>query len=253
MHCRWIITAGFAYFIFKTSLPTAMIIGACLSPTDPVLAASVLSKSKFSSRVPARLRYMLSAESACNDGVSFPFLYVGLAIFKEATTSEAIKEWFLVTILWQCTFGITIGIILGKIANFTLRFSDKKSYISRSSFVVFYLLMAALSVGVGSVLGSDDFLVAFGAGVYVAPLSHLPPIKTNIQIAALQMTAGSVARPKPPSFPKLSTCYSTRHYSCISVPSSLGNPSRREISHPSSPPADSCYSSSSYFYSAAFL
>lgn len=142
-----------------------MILGACLSPTDPVLAASVLSKSKFSARVPRRLRNMLSAESASNDGISFPFLYVGLAIFKESTTGDAIKEWFLITVLWQCAFGITAGIILGKCANYILRFSDKRGYISRSSFVVFYLLMAALSVGVGSVLGSDDFLVAFGAGV----------------------------------------------------------------------------------------
>jgi len=142
-----------------------MIIGACLSPTDPVLAASVLSKSKFSKRVPARLRNMLSAESACNDGVSFPFLYVGLSVFKESTASDAIKEWFLITILWQCALGITVGLVLGKTANRLLRFSDRKEYINRSSFIVFYLLMAVLSVGVGSVLGSDDFLVAFGAGV----------------------------------------------------------------------------------------
>jgi NhaP-type Na+/H+ or K+/H+ antiporter len=33
-----------------------MIIGACLSPTDPVLAASVLAKSRFSDRVPKRLK-----------------------------------------------------------------------------------------------------------------------------------------------------------------------------------------------------
>jgi NhaP-type Na+/H+ or K+/H+ antiporter len=67
-----VITALFAYLIFQTSVPTAFIIGACLAPTGPVLAASVLSKSSFSERVPKRLKHLLSAESACNDGVSFP-------------------------------------------------------------------------------------------------------------------------------------------------------------------------------------
>jgi sodium/hydrogen antiporter len=33
-----------------------MIIGACLSPTDLVLAASVLAKSRFSDRVPSRIK-----------------------------------------------------------------------------------------------------------------------------------------------------------------------------------------------------
>ncbi|PQE29877.1 na(+) h(+) antiporter 2 protein [Rutstroemia sp. NJR-2017a WRK4] len=166
MTLSWSITALFAYFIFKTSIPTALIIGACLSPTDPVLAASVLSKSRFSDRVPARLRHLLAAESACNDGVSFPFLYIGLVVFTtKGGFGPALKEWFLITILWQCVLGIVTGLIIGNVANRLLRFSSSRNYISRPSFIVFYLLLAILSVGIGSILGSDDFLVAFGAGV----------------------------------------------------------------------------------------
>jgi NhaP-type Na+/H+ or K+/H+ antiporter len=165
MTFSWAITAFFAYFIFQTSVPTALIIGACLSPTDPVLAASVLSKSRFSERVPARLKHLLSAESACNDGVSFPFLYIGLVSLNYPSPGEAIKEWFLITILWQCVVGTTLGLIIGNCANRLLRFSDQRGYIGQPSFVVFYLLLAILCIGVGSTLGSDDFLVAFGAGV----------------------------------------------------------------------------------------
>jgi NhaP-type Na+/H+ or K+/H+ antiporter len=142
-----------------------MIIGACLSPTDPVLAASVLSKSKFSDRVPHRLKHMLSAESASNDGVSFPFLFVGLSIIAQSSGLDAFKQWILITILWQCTLGLAMGLIIGKTANLTLRFSEKRDYIGKASFMVYYLPLAVLAIGVGSCLGSDDFLVAFGAGV----------------------------------------------------------------------------------------
>ncbi|KAG4028564.1 hypothetical protein MFRU_020g00080 [Monilinia fructicola] len=165
MTASWAITALFAYFIFQTSVSTALIIGACLSPTDPILAASVLSKSRFSERVPPRIRHLLSAESACNDGVSFPFLYIGLVAFTNEGPGEAIKEWITITLLWQCAFGIVTGLVLGNVANRLLKFSNDHEYISRPSFVVFYLLLAILSVGIGSILGSDDFLVAFGAGV----------------------------------------------------------------------------------------
>lgn len=85
--------------------------------------------------------------------------------FKYSSPGEAIRQWFLITVLWQCTFGILLGLAIGTVANKALRFSDTRSYISQSSFVVFYLLLAIFSIGAGSILGSDDFLVAFGAGV----------------------------------------------------------------------------------------
>ncbi|CAN8105232.1 unnamed protein product [Discula destructiva] len=165
MTFSWAVTSLFAYLVFKVTAPTAMIIGACLSPTDPVLAASVLGESRFSDRVPKRLRNLLSAESACNDGASFPFLYIGLSIMETRTPGDAIKEWFFITVLYQCLLGLLIGYAIGRVANKSLRFSEERGYMSRPSLVVFYLLLAVLSVGVGSTLGLDDFLVTFGAGI----------------------------------------------------------------------------------------
>ncbi|KAF3763013.1 Sodium/hydrogen exchanger [Cryphonectria parasitica EP155] len=176
MIAAWAITALLAHLLFHCSIPTALLIGACLAPTDPVLAASVLGGSTFSSRVPPRLRRLLSAESASNDGTSFPFLYAGLAAFETwsaasntvTTTNNAasaIRDWLLVTVLYQCCLGLALGLLLGRAANFLLRFSEGHGYAGRPGLVAFYLLLAVLSVGIGSTLGLDDFLLAFGAGV----------------------------------------------------------------------------------------
>lgn len=165
MAFSWLITAFFVWAVLRgTSFTTALIISACLAPTDPVLAASVLAESKFSNRVPARLRHMLSAESGCNDGVSFPFLYVGLLLTTYPTVAEAAKEWVLGTILWQCSLGLLIGLAVGKGFNIALKMSEKRNTISPPAFLVFYFLLAIFAVGIGSTLGVDDFLVAFGAG-----------------------------------------------------------------------------------------
>ena len=51
MTFSFLITAMFVYLILHTPFTTALIISACLAPTDPVLAASVLAESRFSSRV----------------------------------------------------------------------------------------------------------------------------------------------------------------------------------------------------------
>ncbi|ROV95536.1 hypothetical protein VSDG_05341 [Cytospora chrysosperma] len=165
MTYSWAVTGLLARLVFGVRWPTAMIIGACLSPTDPVLAASVLGASRFSARVPKRLRDLLGAESACNDGASFPFLYVGLFIFQDRTAGAAWRDWVLITVLYQCVLGLLVGYAIGWVANWSLRFSEARGYISRPSLVVFYLLLAILCVGVGSTLGLDDFLVAFGAGI----------------------------------------------------------------------------------------
>lgn len=56
MSMSYLVTAFLVYFIAQTELLTAFIISACLAPTDPVLAASVLGNSHFSERIPKRLR-----------------------------------------------------------------------------------------------------------------------------------------------------------------------------------------------------
>ena len=160
----WLVCAALIYLIIRTEFTTALIIAACLTPTDPVLAASVLSNSRFSNRVPKRIRDLLSCESGCNDGISFPFLYIGLFAAIEASKGAAIKEFVLSTVLWQCLLGTTIGVLLGVIFEKVLRYSAGTQSISPAFFIVFYFLLAILSVGIGSTLGSDDFLIAFGAG-----------------------------------------------------------------------------------------
>lgn len=160
----WLICAGFCALLFKTDIATSLTVAACLTPTDPVLAASILSNSQFSQRIPKRIKDMLAAESGCNDGVSFPFLYVGIYALIQSDPASAVKEYFLITILWQCAFGIFIGLVIGTAFNRILRICEAKNYIDDAGLTVFYLLLAILSVGTGSILGSDDFLVAFGAG-----------------------------------------------------------------------------------------
>lgn len=160
----WLITAAFIFLLLKTDVATSLIISACLAPTDPVLAASVLADSHFSRRIPRRLRHLLSAESGCNDGVSFPLIFAGLYGLTKHSTGSAIKEWFLSTILWQCLLGLSAGLLIGHYANRALRFAQSRQYIESPSFLVFYFLLAIFSIGFGSIFGLDDFLVAFGAG-----------------------------------------------------------------------------------------
>ncbi|GAD98723.1 Na(+)/H(+) antiporter [Paecilomyces variotii No. 5] len=158
----WIVCALFIYLLFDTGIPAALIMSACLTPTDPVLAASVLESSED---MPARIKRLLSAESGSNDGVSFPFLYIGLFILKHGSAAEVVKSYLLVTILWQCICGITFGLLLGFGGNRALRSAHDHGLISPQYFSLFHIVMALFCLGLASTLGLDDFLLAFSAGV----------------------------------------------------------------------------------------
>lgn len=81
MFIGWMITAAFITLLIPglDFLP-ALVVAAGLTPTDPILAASVVGKGKFAQdHVPAHIRHILQAESGCNDGAAFPFLVSGRA------------------------------------------------------------------------------------------------------------------------------------------------------------------------------
>lgn len=182
MTAGWLICAGFIMLIFKTDIATAFTISACLTPTDPVLAASVLSNSQFSTRVPRRIRDLLSAESGCNDGVSFPFLFLGLSLLTKSTAGGVFKKWFLITILYQCIVGVILGIIIGHVFNWLYKFSHKRQMIGPASYIAFYLLAAVFCVGLASTIGVDDFLVAFCAGRGFSHGGNSPTENTTLPV-----------------------------------------------------------------------
>lgn len=160
----WVVSAAIIKAVLELKWSTSFVIAATLTPTDPVLSASVLGEAKFSTRVPKRIRHILAAESGCNDGTAFPFLYAALFFVTQKDWADWSKMFFLDVILWQCSLGIVVGAVIGLSANKALRFSEIRGYTQDATLFVFYFLLAIFSVGVGSTLGLDDFLVAFSSG-----------------------------------------------------------------------------------------
>lgn len=95
----WLVVSGLIYALIPgLSFLGALIVGACLTPTDPILAASVVGKGKFAQKhVPSHIRHLLQAESGSNDGAAFPFLYLAMFLnFREArSVGHAIGMWIV--------------------------------------------------------------------------------------------------------------------------------------------------------------
>lgn len=163
----WLITSLFIWWmITPLSWLESLMCAACVTATDPVLASSVVGKGKFAKRVPKHLRDLLSAESGCNDGMAFPFIYLSFyLIHYRPNTHEVAYHWFCETILYECVFGATYGVLIGYIGRHMIKWADRKGLIDRESFLVFYFVLALFCAGTGATLGTDDLLVGFAAGV----------------------------------------------------------------------------------------
>ncbi|KAJ9627629.1 Na+/H+ antiporter [Taxawa tesnikishii (nom. ined.)] len=163
----WLVTSLFIWALIpNVNWLDSLCIAACVTATDPVLASSVVGKGKFAKRVPKHLRDLLSAESGCNDGMAFPFIYLALYIIRYyGHPSEVAFHWFCYTILWECVWGATYGVIVGYIARRAVRYAHERDLIDRESFLVFYFVLALFCAGSGSLLGMDDLLIGFACGV----------------------------------------------------------------------------------------
>ncbi|KAK4693053.1 sodium/hydrogen antiporter, partial [Lecanoromycetidae sp. Uapishka_2] len=163
----WLITSLFIWWMIEPlSWLESLACAACVTATDPVLASSVVGKGKFAKRVPKHLRDLLSAESGCNDGMAFPFIYLSFYLITyRPHASEVAKHWFCNVILYECVFGATYGVLIGYIGRHMIKWADRRGLIDRESFLVFYFVLALFCAGTGATLGTDDLLVGFAAGV----------------------------------------------------------------------------------------
>ncbi|EEH49614.1 sodium/hydrogen antiporter [Paracoccidioides brasiliensis Pb18] len=163
----WLMTSLFIWWMVPPlTWLESLACAACVTATDPVLASSVVGKGKFAKRVPKHLRDLLSAESGCNDGMAFPFIYLAVYIIEYRPDSKAVAyHWICFTILYECIFGAFFGFMIGYIGRHAIKFAERKTLIDRESFLVFYFVLALFCAGSGSLLGMDDLLIGFAAGV----------------------------------------------------------------------------------------
>ncbi|KZV63910.1 hypothetical protein PENSPDRAFT_656941 [Peniophora sp. CONT] len=165
----WFVSAAFIYALIPDlSFLASLTIAACLTPTDPILAAAVIGGRYADKHVPAHLRHLLAAESGCNDGAAFPFLYIALYLLLDTTTGEAIKDWFLILWLYEIVFGVIFGALIGFGFRYLMKFCERKDLIDRQSYVAQYVSLALLTIGVCTMVGTDDLLAAFACGTAFA-------------------------------------------------------------------------------------
>jgi NhaP-type Na+/H+ or K+/H+ antiporter len=143
-------------------LGAAVLLGAILAPTDPVLASDV-QVSDPQDR--SRLRVALTGEGGLNDGTAFPFVMLGLGLMHLHPLGEFGLRWLLLDVLWAVGGGLAVGAALGTlmgrlVLHLRLRYQQALGY---DDFLALGLI--ALAYGLALLMVTYGFLAVFAAGV----------------------------------------------------------------------------------------
>ena len=155
--------AVFASLVMGLSFAAALLLGAILAPTDPVLAGDVGLGPPGESEEAEEPHFSLHTEAGLNDGFAAPFVLAGVLIATEGGTGW-IGEWVLVDVLYAIGGATVLGGLAGwAVAAATVRLRDRDFL--HEDFDAFVALAAVLIVyGAVEVVGAYGFVAVFCAG-----------------------------------------------------------------------------------------
>jgi sodium/hydrogen antiporter len=131
MGCMFLVAAVGVRVILGYSWINSLILGAILTPTDPVLIGTI-TNGKFADKyIPKRVRDLLAAESAANDALGFCFLYLPFYIDRHTSIGNQIGLYLLKIALYQIILGSLIGFLIGYATSRILQFSKRQGWIER--------------------------------------------------------------------------------------------------------------------------
>lgn len=128
------ITAFLGWSVLGFLLPTAILIGAVIAPTDPVLASDIgatkpgkeVESDADSAEQEGSIRFTLTSEAGLNDGLAFPFTYLAIVLASvslrvadidsdpRTLIVSALFEWLLVDFFYKIIAGVVMGYLIGK-------------------------------------------------------------------------------------------------------------------------------------------
>lgn len=154
------ITAGLAWLLLGLPLALAALLGACVAPTDPVLASSVVTGEPAERGLPERTRQLLSTESGVNDGLGLPLVLLGVAVLLGHSVGRSALDG-----TYQVVVAVVVGLVLGLVAGRAVNAALRRDDVDTGASLIFTLVLAVAALGVARLLHADGILAVFVTGL----------------------------------------------------------------------------------------
>ena len=170
--------------VWLLNLPVgaAVLLGAILAPTDPVLASDVQVANPHDRD---RLRFGLTGEGGLNDGTAFPFVMLGLGLLGLHELGDLQWRWWAVDVLWAVAGGLALGYALGTLVGRAIIYLRTQRLEALGSDEFIALGLIALTYGLALLTLTYGFLAVFAAGLALRRIDEPAAVATPESKAGL--------------------------------------------------------------------
>jgi len=164
-----VVLAGLAHALLGVGLAAALLLGAALAPTDPVLASDI-QVGPPGQGVEDEVRFSLTSEAGLNDGLAFPFVNLAIALALAAQGTEGggedwFYDWVAIDVVWKLAAGLVIGWAVGRGLGWLTFKLPNRTNLSGTGDGFVALGIMALSYGLTEMAHGYGFLAVFVAAV----------------------------------------------------------------------------------------
>jgi NhaP-type Na+/H+ or K+/H+ antiporter len=158
--------AGLGWWALGLTPAAAVLLGAVLAPTDPVLASDVQVSAPTKEEDDDEVRFALTSEAGLNDGLAFPFTNLAILIAVNGVAPAGwLADFLLVEVLYKLGVGLLGGVVVGRALAWGI--FARRSPLPRTRDGMIALAATLISYAVTEMVGGYGFLAVFVAAVVI--------------------------------------------------------------------------------------
>jgi sodium/hydrogen antiporter len=163
--------AAVGHWVLNLSWGAAVLLGAILAPTDPVLASeSQLHHPDDQDG----LRFGLTSEGGLNDALAFPFVYFGLRWLADDNWQNWFVQWSAIDLIWAIGAGLGMGILVTRAIVWIDKYIQTYRPVNEAMEDFIALSIILITYAVTELVHGYGFLAVFIAGMAAQHAYHNP-------------------------------------------------------------------------------
>ena len=169
----WAVSSLVVWALFDVPVSLAVLVGAIVTPTDPVVASSIVTGPFAEKHIPPRIRTLLSLESGANDGLGFAFVFLPMLLLEHGQSGWI--EWIQNILLWQVVCATLVGSGSGWLAGKVCDIAISRGEWRHLEILLVSIAFTVLVLGLMKVLAMDSIWALFVAAMvfsFLLPLDQ---------------------------------------------------------------------------------
>ncbi|WP_051286325.1 cation:proton antiporter [Salinimicrobium terrae] len=160
----WLLGSGVFYLLIpKFSIFECLLLGAIVTPTDPVVASTLVTGRKAEKYLPAKVRNTLSFEAGVNDGFAYPIVLLALYLLGAEGDGD-LSQWFTEVLLYESILCAILAYAVGFSCGFLMKKGHKAGFLNTKTLLSFSIAVALLLLGGFHLLKMNPIIAVFVGG-----------------------------------------------------------------------------------------